>query len=474
MRKQLTEAAIQKLGAPPSGRLELFDSIVPGLAVRVTQNGAKSFVVRGRIKGRREPIRLTIGDALGMKLSDARDEASGVLKICRAGKDPREERRREKIAAQRADGLEFERVLDAFIDKHARKNRSCAETQGIFKRYVTPRWRGRLLGDIGREDVVTLLDNVEDKVSVYQANRTLAAVRKLMNWAVLRGMISSSPIVAGMARQGEESRTRYLNFHEIRLVWQATERVGYPFGPFFQLLLVTGQRRSEVAGALWKSFDLERERLWRLTPQEVKAGREHLVPLSDLALEILGKLPRINDPKSNEPIYVFTSMGSGPVSTGGKSKLALDRETLTVAREQTDKSESKLNRVKPLSAWRIHDLRRTVATHMEDALGIAPHIVRSVLNHSPHSYKGVTSVYTRGDLIFERRRALSAWARLLKLAIGREGQAEWGAIEQIMRPQTEQDAAATAEFRRMIQSDEAPWVRYLKDISRARAGNTAT
>ena len=88
MRKQLTEAAIEKLRAPLSGRLELFDSIVPGLAVRVTPNGAKSFVVRGRIKG---PIRLTIGDALGMKLSDAREEASSVLKTCRAGKDPREE-----------------------------------------------------------------------------------------------------------------------------------------------------------------------------------------------------------------------------------------------------------------------------------------------------------------------------------------------------------------------------------------------
>jgi integrase len=270
-----------------------------------------------------------------------------------------------------------------------------------------------------------------------------------------------------MARQGEEARTRYLNFDEIRLAWQAAERVGYPFGPLFQFLLVTGQRRGEAAGASWTSFDLMRERLWTLTPQEVKAGREHLVPLPGLALEILGKLPRINDPKTNEPIYVFTSSGSVPVSTGGKSKLALDRETLTLMREQADKSGGKLNRVEPLSAWRIHDLRRTVATHMEDALGIAPHIVGSVLNHSPHSYKGVTSVYTRGDLIFERRRALNAWARLLKLVIGREGQAEWEAVEKIMRPQTEEDAAATAEFRQRIHSDEATWVRYLKEVARA-------
>src|SRR5882757_9534063 len=117
--------------------------------------------------------------------------------------------------------------------------------------------------------------------------RQCSKVSSAMSRAVLRGMISSSPIVAGMARQGEETRTRYLNFDEIRLVWQAADRVGYPFGSLFEFLLVTGQRRSEAAGASWKSFDLERERLWTLTPQEVKAAREHLVPMSDLALEIL-------------------------------------------------------------------------------------------------------------------------------------------------------------------------------------------
>ena len=103
MRKQLTEVMIEKLRPPTVGRLEIFDAIVPGLAVRVTPNGTKSFVVRSRIRGRSNPIRLTIGDARGMKLAAAREAASDVLRACRAGNDPREAR---KMSAQGAEGDE--------------------------------------------------------------------------------------------------------------------------------------------------------------------------------------------------------------------------------------------------------------------------------------------------------------------------------------------------------------------------------
>ena len=451
MRKQLTEAMIEKLRPPPGGRMEIFDAIVPGLAVRLTPNGAKSFVVRGRVKGWHAPIRITLGDARGMKLSAARQEASDVLRALRAGTDPREVRRLRKLEAEKAGSLRFEHVVETFIGKHAKRNRSWRQNEALFANHVTPHWRGRLLTEITRADMVALLDKIEDHTSIYQANRVLAAVRKLYNWAILRGLVSSSPIVAGMAREGERARTRYLDFDEIRLVWPAAGRLGHPFGPLFKFLLVTGQRRSEAAGARWSSIH---DRMWTLTPEETKAEREHLVPLSDLAQEILAALPRISDPASKQAVYVFTTIGSAPVSGFGRAKAKLEE----FIREQVDAQS-----LKPIASWRLHDLRRTVATHMEDALGIPPHIVGSVLNHAPSGYKGVTSVYTRGDLIFERRRALTAWARLLRLVI--DGGAPWKAVAKVLRPETEVEAARTAEFRRVIQGDEAAWSQYVRKVA---------
>ncbi len=220
MRKQLTEAMLEKLGRPSKGRREIFDAIVPALAVRVTSGGAKTFVVRARIKGRAAPIRVTIGDATVLKVSAARDEATELLKLCRAGKDPRVVRRAEREAKEEVEALKWEAVVALFIEKHAKKNKSWRETAALFAQRVTPAWRGRPLASITRKDVVRLLDKAE-ATSVYRANATLAAVRKLFNWAVLRGMVDTTPIVPGMAREGVVSRDRFLTFDEIALVWRS-------------------------------------------------------------------------------------------------------------------------------------------------------------------------------------------------------------------------------------------------------------
>jgi integrase len=472
MRKQLTDAMLKKLAPPTKGkRTEVFDSIQPALAVRVTDNGAKSFIVRGRIKGRPKPIRITIGDALAMKLTDAREEASEICKTMRGGKDPREERRQAKIAAERAGELEFQTVVVSFITKYAKKNRTWQETEAIFKNHVTPHWNNRLITDISRADVAALLDRIEERSSASRANHVLAAVRKLFNWAMLRSLVDISPVMPGMARDGEEARTRFLSFDEIRIVWNAASQMGQPFGPFHQFLLLTGQRRSEAAGARWASLDLDGEKLWTLSPEETKAGREHFVPLPDMTRELLSGQPRINDPDTREPVYVFTTTGDTPISGFSKAKLKLDAE---VEKIMAETARANGENPKPFPDWRVHDLRRTVATHMEDALGIPPHIVGSVLNHAPRGYKGVTSVYTRGSLIFERRRALIAWTRLLSLIIGRDGDAAWAAVAKISHPETEADAARTMEFRRMIQADDMTWATYLKTLTGEHTQNVVS
>lgn len=146
---------------------------------------------------------------------------------------------------------------------------------------------------------------------------------------------------------------------------------------------------------------------------------------------------------------MFTTAGSSPISGFSKAKARLDAEIRNTA------SEDGGSQILP--DWHIHDIRRTVATHMEDAIGIPRNIVGMVLNHA---VQGITGrVYTQGDLLFERQRALSAWGRLLTLAL--EGGPVWPTVAAILRPRTEADAARALEFRRAIQADDATWATYL-------------
>ena len=187
-----------------------------------------------------------------------------------------------------------------------------------------------------------------------------------------------------------------------------------------------------------------------------------------MAVSILKAQPLIGNPA----VYVFTTTGRSPISGFGKAKSAIDAEIAKMLREEAEARGDDPYKVAPFADWRVHDLRRTVATHLEDALGVPPHIVGSVLNHSPTGYKGVTAVYTRGDLIFARRRALVAWARLLQLAI--EGGDAWLAVAAILRPQTEAEAARTDELRRIIQADEETWTRYRLALTAGAAVGNVT
>jgi integrase len=492
MGKRLTEDTIRKLPPAPKGRREEHSDREPGLALRVTNTGAMSFVVRARIEGERHPIRLKVADVLTggekdalifrltfgkrageeVSLPDVRDVARGVLQMCEAGQDPRQV---QTADATKADERLWENVVAAFIaeycvgdDPEKPRRKSWWMSKLLLEKHTKP-WNGRVIGDITRGDVKEVLDAAEEG-SVYVANRTLAAIRKLFNWAVLQELVNSSPIVRGMAREGEQERTRFLTFDEVRLVWRGCARIGQPFGPLFKLLLATGQRRSEVGSLEWLALDLDEQRLW--TMKDNKAGRPHLVPLTDLALSILRAQPLIDDPDLAEEIpegsnrsaavYVFTTTGRTPVSGFSDAKEDLDTAILEIQCEDAEAAGLRPEDVEPMADWRLHDLRRTVATHMEDALDVPPHIVGSVLNHAPRGYKGVTAVYTRGSLIYQRRRALAAWARLLALAV--EGGETWGEVARILRPETEAEHARTDEFRRMIQADEQSWAAFLAQL----------
>jgi integrase len=182
---------------------------------------------------------------------------------------------------------------------------------------------------------------------------------------------------------------------ELAAVWRACDALGWPFGPLVQLLIVTAQRRDEVARMAWPDLDLER-RLWTLPRKLTKADRVHDVPLSGLALEIIEGLPRIGDGLA---FPANRARSTRPVSGFSKAKARLDR-------------------LSGVAGWRLHDLRRTAASEMA-RLGHPPHVVAAILNHSPGSTQGITAIYNRHRYGDEKRIALAAWGRELERVLGR-------------------------------------------------------
>ena len=233
--------------------------------------------------------------------------------------------------------------------------------------------------------IVAILDELIAGGTGTGVNRALSSISKLFNWAADRGIIEHNPI-AGMKKPvPERSRDRILSDKELRAVWRSSAAEGYPFGVFTQVLIATGQRRSEVAEMRWSEIDFEKG-IWTLPAERAKNKSLHVIPLPPVVTDLLQSVPRFL--RSD---YVFTTTGTSPISGIGKYK-----ERLT--------SASKTDTI----PWTIHDIRRTVATEMA-RLGIAPHIIEAVLNHKTGVISGVASIYNRYGYAEEKREALERW-----------------------------------------------------------------
>jgi integrase len=192
------------------------------------------------------------------------------------------------------------------------------------------------------------------------------------------------------------SRDRILNDDEVCRFWIATTALGYPFGHLFQLLLLTGQRLTEVGAAKASEIDLD-SRLWVIPRERAKNDVAHTVPLSGPAITIVRSLPRV----ASKSGYLFTTTGDTPVSGWSRAKRNLDKLMV----EAGDKDVK-------IPAWRLHDLRRTVSSGMA-RLGIALPTIEKVLNHTSGSFAGIVRVYQRHSYSDEKRAALEAWASFL-------------------------------------------------------------
>jgi len=251
------------------------------------------------------------------------------------------------------------------------------------------------------------LDAVIDRGGGLSANRVLAVVRKLFAWAMQRGVITASPAAGVKPPLAEQSRDRILTDDETRWLWLACDKAGYPFGSMAKLLLLTGQRRNEVAGMTWAELDLDKA-LWRIPAGRTKNDEAHEVPLSDAALAVIASLPRIKSDKG----YLFTTNGETHVSGYSRAKAVIEHAMLEIARGERGQDIE-------IPRWTFHDLRRTAVSGMA-RLGISLPAIEKVVNHSSGSFAGIVGVYQRHSFADEKRNALQGWAKfVLSLVEGR-------------------------------------------------------
>jgi integrase len=393
----LTDAVVRKAKPNPRKRIEVHDG--RGLYLVVQPSGAKSWAYRYRVAGKSR--KLTLGTFPTIDVAEARSLCSAATLKTKAGGDPAREHR----SALAADDS-FERVARLFIERYARpKNRSWDQTAGWLGlkadegdglvptgKGAIAKWDGRKIGTIRQADVIHVLDKLVDQGSPISANRTLTALRKLFNWAGGRYGLSGNPCDRIEMPGAETPRDRVLTDDELASVWRAATEQGGHFGSVVKLLILTGQRRSEVAGMEWRELDLP-AKLWKLPRGRVKNDSGHEVPLSVPALSIIESVPRVSGRQ-----LLFTTTGNTPVSGFSKAKVEID-ETSGV------------------EDWTIHDLRRTVASGMA-RLGVSLPVIEKILNHSSGSFRGVVGVYQRHSFADEKRAALDLWGAHVARLVG--------------------------------------------------------
>jgi integrase len=370
-RRSLTVAAVQRIKPPKRGQVEHFDKGYPGLALRVSYGGGKSWAFFYRIGGKLR--RMTLGTFPAISLAEAREAWREARQDVATGRDP-------SRSAGRSPH-DFSSVANDWLKRDQGKNKSRAEVKRVVDRELVPAWGHRAVSDIGRRDILDLIDGIADRGSPIMARRVHAYVHRLFKWAVWRGIVGVNP-ASGLPKPGSETeRDRVLSDEEVVSIWKAAQKIGWPFGPALQLLMLTGARREEISQLQWLEIDIKNAVI-SLAGERTKNGKPHDIHLSKPALTLLSKLPRVADSE-----FVFTLTGQKPIH--GWSGIKADL---------------------PIENWRIHDLRRTAATGLQK-LGTPLQVTEAILGHVAGSRSGIVGVYQRYTYDAERRSALEAWGK---------------------------------------------------------------
>lgn len=387
---RITKRAVDAV-VPINKDFFLWDDSLKGFGLRVTSSGIKSYVFQYRMGGREAPTRrYTIGKhGSPWTTEGARREATRLLTLVRQRLDPVDA---DRARRREAEELAFEQYVGLFTDKYLRQRwKQWQLGAGVLQREAVPVLRNKPLTKIRRSDLTPIWDRLEDRPAV--ARLTHATLRKLFRWAINRGDLERSPMEGMQAPPAVAARDRILSDEELACLWMALAGEEYPWEHVFKMLILTGQRRGEVALMDWREVH-RADAEWILPGSRTKNGKPQHVSLSPPAIEILDCLAIGPAWPASGLIFSMTKMT--PVSGFSKAKRRID-------------DLMKIQLGGRLEHWRIHDLRRTFATGLQ-RLGIRFEVTEAVLNHVSGSKSGVAGVYQRYDWASEKKAALEAWA----------------------------------------------------------------
>ncbi len=368
-----------------------YDDKLPGFGLYVGKSGTRSYFLEyrpgyGRAVAKR---RITIGrHGAPWTPTRAREKALELLAAVKAGNDPLD-------ARMRATRRTVAAVVEEWLKRDQAKNRSRKEVERIMGHDVLPAWGKRSIDEIRKRDVILLIDSIADRGAPIMANRVLAHVKRLLKWAASRDIIENDPAAHVEKVVPETKRERVLSNEELASVWQAAEQTGYPFGSAVQMLILTGARREEIFSLSWSEIDGD---VIRLPAERSKANEGRTIPLSPQALDLLDSLPRFED---GDVVFSFT--GEKRFDNVGRAKPRLDKVIAFAHGE-------------PVPAWRLHDIRRTVATGLQ-RLGVRLEVIETVLGHVSGSRAGIVGNYQRYRFEAEAKVALVAWGEHVMTAI---------------------------------------------------------
>jgi integrase len=372
----------------PAGMTEItyWAKALPGFGLRIRSTGVRSWVAMARLKGSYRITKATFGDAGTVKFAEAFNAAREWLSAIRRGHDPNAEARLRKQAI----------TVDALIQQYlahqqrAVKPRTFVELRRHLLVSVKPLHRKRAT-ELTRRDVVELLQRIAVDAPV-QANRVRSNLSAMFAWGMKAGLVPSNPIIATFIPTEERPRERALSDDEIVRVWQCTEGRG-DYGLIVRLLLLTGARRSEIGGMCDSELTRHADGsiTWVLPGARSKNGLANELMLPPWTASFIPPAPR-----SGDECGLLFGDGADGFNDFHKSKARLDK---LIA-----------NSGGTMPAWRLHDIRRTVVTKLND-LGIEPHVVESLINHVSGKAKGgVAGVYNRSAYSAQKKAALVLWA----------------------------------------------------------------
>ena len=377
----------------------LFDSEFRGFGALATKTGTCSYFVEYRLSGTGgSPKRVTLGKHGALTPDEARKLAKEQLGKVAGGTDVAQER---KDARAKLKAGTFRDLSESYFAANGKrektaewKSRHWKETHTMTEKLAFPALGAKVPDAITRFDISSLINETKAR-SHSVARRLHETLRPLFAWAFECGAIRSNPMTGLRCPKPVEARDRVLSDAEIKALWQAATEQSWPFENVIKLLLLTGQRRDEVAEMQWRELDLDKE-AWSLPKERCKNGQAHEVDLCPEAVRLLDPIGNAVVPRLRQGAgdFVFSTTGTTPVSGFSKVKLRVDARMKEILGDA-------------FQPWRIHDLRRTAATGMAK-LGFQPHVVECVLNHVSGFKSGVGGIYNRFNYREERKRAIMA------------------------------------------------------------------